>query len=243
MDGYYGKWSGLNSSRMRYWYNQQLAEADSILQSSPNIRVLEIGVGTGTEFLWWALRGAEIVGIDAFEHCVATAAERLDVLERSIGRRLNATPKVAPLLNFEDSAGFDLIWMEQAFHHLEPRAAVVERIAKLLRPGGRVVLSEANALNPFLQLQLFMIRGLKLTYEVPSPNGTVIWGNERVLWRGALARWFRKFGVEEELSRYYRLFPSHSMFDSLFGMEKHVTSSWLAPLYTHYNFVGRKALR
>ncbi len=102
------------------------------------------------------------------------------------------------------------------------------------------MLSEANALNPLLQLQLFRSRGFKMVLDVPSEHGTVMYGNERVLSRRRLARWFQKVGIKEESARYYRVFPAHPLFEPLFGLEKQVTSPWLAPLYTHYNFVGRK---
>ena len=169
-----------------------------------------------------------------------TTTERLHVLQSVIGRTLDCSVQTAPLLTFEDAQGFDLIWLEQAFHHLEPRAEVVARIVSLLRPGGRVVLSEANALNPLLQLQLLRIRGLRMTVEVQSEHGRVVWGNERVLSRTVLARWFRRHGVREESSGYYRVFPSHPLFEPLFGLERRLTHACLAPLYTHYNFVGRK---
>ncbi len=241
VDDYYRNFRGLKSPRMRHWYNRQLQEAEAILAEAPGMRVLEIGVGTGTEFLWWAMRGAQVTGIDAFPHCVRTTAERLDVLQAGIGRTLDCSVRTVPLLTFEDAEGYDLIWLEQTFHHLEPRAEVVARIASLLRPGGRVVLSEANALNPLLQLQLLRVRGLRMTMAVETDQGRVVWGNERVLSRGALARWFRGHGVEQESAAYYRVFPSHPVFEPLFGLERRLSSDWLAPLYSHYNFVGRKA--
>jgi SAM-dependent methyltransferase len=240
VDDYYRNFRGMHSLRMRYWYNSQVAEAEAIVRQIPGLRVLEIGVGTGTEFLWWGMRGAKVTGIDAFPHCVAATKERLEVLQRLTGRTLDCSVKLIPITKFQDPDGFDLIWMEQAFHHLEPRAAVVEQIASLLRPGGRVVLSEANALNPLLQLQLFRSRGFKMTIDVETEQGVVIYGNERILWRGALARWFYRVGIEQESVRYYRVFPSNAVFEPLFGLERHISNQWLAPLYTHYNFVGRK---
>ena len=241
MDRYYRNFRTLNSPRIRYWYNQQLAEAEATVRSNPGLRVLEVGVGTGTEFLWWGMLGASITGIDAFQHCVDATAERLDVLQRAIERKLKCLLKTVQITDFEDDAGFDLIWMEQTFHHLEPRAEVLKRIAKLLRPGGRVVFSEANALNPLLQLQLLQVRGFKMFITVETNRGKVIWGNERVLSRGSLKHLLEEVGIELESSRYYRVFPAAPMFEPLFELERRMpSSSWLAPMFTHYNLVGRK---
>jgi len=240
VDDYYRNFRGLGSSRMRHWYNQQVADVDTFVRAKPGLRLLEIGVGTGTECLWLALRGADVTGIDAFAHCVATAEERLSVLRREVGRPLRCRLHHVPLMAFEDREGFDLIWLEQTFHHLEPQPAVVARIAALLRPGGRVVLSEANALNPLLQLQLLRARGIKLQLEVATEHGPMIYGNERVVSLGSLTRWLRRAGIARESVRYYRVFPAHPWFDSFFAVERRLSSRWLAPIYTHYNFVGRK---
>jgi SAM-dependent methyltransferase len=240
VDDYYQNFRGLHSRRMRYWYNSQLAEAETIFRQAPGLRVLEIGVGTGSECLWWGMRGGKVTGIDVFPQFVATTTERLGVLERLTGRTFDCSIKLSNLIEFQDADGFDLIWMEQTFHHLEPRTAVVDRIASLLRPGGYVVLSEANALNPFLQLLLIRRRGLKPIRYVETGKGKVIYGNERILWRGALARWFRRVGIEEVSSRYFRAFPSNAVFEPLFELERNISNRWFAPLLTHYNFVGRK---
>jgi hypothetical protein len=68
----------------------------------------------------------------------------------------------------------------------------------------------------------------------------MVWGDERILWRGSLARWFRGVGIDQESSRYYRIFPSNAFFERMFWLERRISSRWLAPLFSHYNFVGRK---
>jgi 2-polyprenyl-3-methyl-5-hydroxy-6-metoxy-1,4-benzoquinol methylase len=240
VEDYYRNFRRLDSPRIRYWYNQQIAEAEAMVRKSQGLRVLEIGVGTGTEFLWWGLLGANVTGIDAFQHCVDVSAERLDILQKALGHKLTCSLKTAQITDFEDDAGFDLIWMEQAFHHLEPRGEVLHRIAKLLRPGGRVVFSEANALNPALQLWLVRVRGFKKLITVETDRGKVVWGNERVLSRGSLKRLLKGVGIEQESSRYYRIFPARAMFEPLFGLERRLSTALLAPVYTHYNLVARK---
>ena len=240
LDHYYRNFHNLTSPRMRYWYNQQLVEAEALVRATPGLRLLEIGVGTGTEALWWGTLGADVTGIDVFRHCIDVANERLDVLQRISGRKLKCSLRNAQIKEFDDDSGFDLIWLEQAFHHLEPRAEVIRRIAKLLRPGGHVVFAEANALNPLLQLQGLLMRGLKTRVRVDTERGNVMWGNERVLSRGALKRLLGGVGIVQVSSRYYRLFPSWPIFEQLFALERRMSDYWLPPIFTHYNLVGRK---
>ena len=49
-------------------------------------------------------------------------------------------------------------------------------------------------------------------------------------------------GIEKQSVRYFRLFPSHPAFEPLFGIERALARSRIAPLYSHYNFVGRKTV-
>src|ERR1039457_1731984 len=60
VDDYYRNFRGMHSRRMRYWYNSQVAEAEAVIRQAPGLRVLEIGVGTGTEFLWWGMSGGKV---------------------------------------------------------------------------------------------------------------------------------------------------------------------------------------
>ncbi len=113
-------------------------------------------------------------------------------------------------------------------------------IGELLRPGGYVVLSEANALNPLLQLQLFRARQFNVLKTVYFENEPVIVGNEKILSSRSLARNLARVGFIKRSGRYFRLFPSSTIFEPLFGIERRLSSQWLAPIYTHYNFVGQK---
>jgi hypothetical protein len=41
-------------------------------------------------------------------------------------------------------------------------------------------------------------------------------------------------------NRPVRIFPSNAFFERMFCLERRISSRWLAPLFSHYNFVGRK---
>ena len=192
----------------------------------------------------YAIRLADVTGIDVLPYEVDVANERLQFLEQQSGRKLQCEMHASPILQYEDAAGFDIIWLEQAFHHLEPRAEVVTKLGQLLRPGGKIIFSEANALNPLLQLQIFLQRGFKTTVEVRLEGHTTIWGNERILSASALEAVLEPVGIRKAAVRYFRVFPSHPVFNQLFALEERLTAMshlWLlAPVYSHYNFVGVK---
>ena len=244
LSDYYKKWRGLETQRLCHWYRNQVREIEQLLGNNQSPRLLEVGVGTGTEALWFAWLGADVTGIDVLPYEVDVANERLRFLEQRSGRKLACTMHACPILQFEDAAGFDVIWLEQAFHHLEPRAEVVTKIGQLLRPGGKIVFSEANALNPLLQLQIFLQRGFKTTVEVNVNGHTTIWGNERILTAQALQAALAPAGIHKSAVRYFRVFPSHPAFDFFFRLEQGLTAlsrfRVFAPIYSHYTISSER---
>ena len=238
---YYKSYEKSFSPRMRQLYAGQLREAENIVKNYTSAAILEVGCGLGTESLWLALKGADVRAIDVRKDRIGTAIARQRVLETAIGRPVACKFSCRSFLELNDAETFDLIWMEQAFHHLEPRREVVQKTTKLLKPGGYLVISEANALNPLLQLELFIRRGIPRVEMLQGPNGT--WhpyGVERITSAMILARTFECAGVRRIGVRHYRMFPNKPMFDWLASMEEFLAQNALAPLLTHFNYVGQK---
>jgi SAM-dependent methyltransferase len=227
--------------RLQHYYRRQMQEVMALLAARPRSRVLEIGCGTGTESLWMAMHGAAVDAVELTQERFVVANARKAVLERDLGRPLDCTFINVSLLDIEPEAPYDIVWMEQAFHHLEPRDVVVRKVAALLKPGGHVVISEANALNPLLQMQMFRQRGFKTVRHFEDHEGRRHpYGDERIVGAGRLARLFGREGVRTVSIDHYRLFPNSPAFDGLFGVEQ-ATPRWLRPLFTHYNYVGSKS--
>jgi len=229
------------SARMRDYYAGQLREVEALVAARPGLRMLEVGCGCGTESLWLALQGADVLGLDVRGDRVAVARRRAALLSAVRGERLAARFERTNLLDLDVDARFDAIWMEQAFHHLEPRADVVARLFSLLQPGGTLIVSEANGWNPLLQAQLLLRRGPRLVTTYRDEDGAVRpYGNERVLSAAALTRLLGRAGIRRRSVRHFRVFPNHPLFDRLGGLERQLARNALAPLATHYNWVGER---
>jgi len=109
-----------------------------------DLDVLDAACGTGRYALRLAEAGARVCGVDASEEMLAhakrkAAEQRLDV-DLKLGE-LSALP-------FAD-AQFDLVISALAFCHLRDLQPAVSEIARVLRPGGRVVISD---FHPFCLL-------------------------------------------------------------------------------------------
>ncbi len=236
---YYGSYRRSFSPRARAHYALQMTEIEARVRGNPGARVLEVGCGMGTESLWLGMQGADITGVDVRPDRLAVAKARHAVLEDQLARSLSCKFLGRSLLDLPGDEKFDFIWMEQTFHHLEPRAQAVEKIAELLKPGGEVVISEANAWNPFLQGQLFLRRGLPKVVTMTSQDGTSIaYGDERVTTAGALRRTLARVGIFQVSVRHFRAFPNRAVFQSVAGLERALAAARVVPLLTHFNYVG-----
>ena len=237
-DRYYKTYRHRFSPYLRRHYANQTAEVQALIR--PGTRVLEVGCGCGTESLWFAMSGASVVGIDVNGRRIPVARERAKYVREVLGVEVDVGFIQESLFDFEDAAGFDAIWMEQAFHHIEPRSEVPSALRRLLRPNGHVVISEANGWNPVLQLALFRQRGFQTVREsIDSEGRKSLYGVERVTTAGRISKQFASQGFEEVSRRYFRVLPSEPSFERFAWLED-IAPEWLAPIYSHYNIALRK---
>jgi SAM-dependent methyltransferase len=119
----------------------ELREAIASLHLTPGMRILDAGCGTGEALQWLAEAAGgegEFIGIDLASAHVAAArallASRALVLRADLMR--------APLA----PASLDLVWSVNTVNHLHDPVAGVAGLARLLRPGGRLVIGQSSLL-------------------------------------------------------------------------------------------------
>ena len=116
-------------------------ERDFILDKSLPFsgKILEIGIGKGYFTLALAKRGFSFISIDISEEEQEIAKLNMQYfgLEKQVVFRIEN----AQHLNFPDQS-LDMIFSINVFHHLEKPFAVLDEIVRLLRPNGKVVLSD-----------------------------------------------------------------------------------------------------
>jgi SAM-dependent methyltransferase len=94
-------------------------------------RLLEIGVGLGTDFIRFVRAGAVATGVDLTEHAVELVRRRLE-LE---GLEADVRTADAESLPFED-ASFDRVYSWGVLHHTPNTAKSIDEAIRVLRPGG-----------------------------------------------------------------------------------------------------------
>lgn len=115
-------------------------------------RALEIGVGTGRLALKALQCGCrELVGMDVSEKTLKTAAMHLSEYP---GARL-----MQGEFPFDAPCGpFDRIYSSLTFMHLPDKQAAAEKVAELLAPGGRAVISLDKSREPVLDMGVRQVR-------------------------------------------------------------------------------------
>jgi SAM-dependent methyltransferase len=94
-------------------------------------RVLEIGVGAGTDHAQWAAVTDDLHGVDLTAAAIETTRRNLTLR----GRRSNLQRLDAETLPFETGA-FDVVYSWGVIHHAESPERVFAEVRRVLRPGG-----------------------------------------------------------------------------------------------------------
>lgn len=97
-------------------------------------KVLEVGVGAGTDHLQWARAGAECYGVDLTEEAIETTRTHLALH----GFESNLQRIDAEQLPFEDNM-FDVVYSWGVIHHSDAPEKIIAEILRVLKPGGRFI--------------------------------------------------------------------------------------------------------
>ncbi len=106
-------------------------------------RLLDIGCGGGLLAEALAHRGARVTGIDVAESALEVARLHLHESALEIDYRLATAEDFAA----DNAAGFDVVTCLEMLEHVPDPDSVIAAAARLLRPGGRLVLATINR-NP-----------------------------------------------------------------------------------------------
>ena len=239
---YYAGYIQRFDSYMRRCYDRRLAPLLNRVQAGA--RVLEMGSGCGSESLLLACLGCDVTGLELNGQRLHAAQERHSLLENLRGSSLPCRFLHGSLFDEDLDLGnepFDVVWMEDAFHHLEPRSRVGECVAALVSVGGRVVIAETNALNPLVQLSPLRARGLPKVRTLTDDLGhNHEYGVERVTSARSLARLFEKAGFRTEFVRHERLFPNVGVAPRTLMMLERCLDFLPRWAFVHYAYVGRR---
>lgn len=143
------------SDYFKYKYLPKVAEFDQ----HANEKVLEIGVGLGTDSLQFAKNGAKSHGIDLTETAIKLTKERFAM------NGLKGTFKSASFTNipFEDNT-FDLVYSFGVLHHSEETQEGIDEVYRVLKPGGKAIIMLYHKGFKYYVRKLFLYGVLKMEF-------------------------------------------------------------------------------
>ena len=130
-------------------------------KNARGLRVLEIGVGMGADYLEWLRAGAEASGVDLSPASIERAQRRCELA----GYRPQLRVADAEHLPFPDSS-FDIVYSYGVMHHSPQTAQCVREAWRVLKPGGQARI---------------------MVYHHPSLTAAMLWLRYG-LWRGKSLR-------------------------------------------------------
>lgn len=119
----------------------------AILESTfpQGARVLDVGCGTGTEAIWLAQQQRTIFGVDSSPQMLEVLARRAGAAELQIPTRMLRAGDLLTLVNELGEGSFDGAYSSFGALNTEPALEPpLAGLSRLVRPGGRVVLSVMN---------------------------------------------------------------------------------------------------
>ena len=155
--------------------NEESREVPRLLGLTSDARVLEIGSGSGRYALSIAESiGCEVLGLDLNEFAVENANRLATEAGISARARFQTCDVSKPLL-FE-SASFDAAFSNDVICHIPNRPALLRELHRVLKPGGKLLFSDALVIGGTISHQEIAARS-SIGYYLFSPAGE----NERLL--------------------------------------------------------------
>jgi SAM-dependent methyltransferase len=145
----------------------------AVLTPPPGARFLDAGCGVGYHSLAIARRGYHCTGIDISEKILQTARHHLS--QSGLADQLSFRCEALEHLSFDDGT-FDVVHCRGVLMHIPQWENALAELCRVLKPGGGIVLMEANQSS----VEGLLVRGLRYIRKPHSrleatPGGLEFW--------------------------------------------------------------------
>jgi ubiquinone/menaquinone biosynthesis C-methylase UbiE len=123
----------------RFTDARRLTDLRAVAALDASMRALDLGCGPGIVLESLANDAGSVVGLDLTPEMLKRAAKRCADAGHENANVVLGNSKLLPF----PSESFDVVVTRSAIHHFDDPAAVLAEAARILRPGGRLVVSDA----------------------------------------------------------------------------------------------------
>ncbi|MEA2600667.1 MAG: hypothetical protein QOF89_1659 [Acidobacteriota bacterium] len=176
----------LGPAPQRFWHRAKLEEALALLRLAPGDRMLDAGCGSGLLAAMaaessGASSGVNVLGVDANQAAIEFASSTWERPNLAFRRALVDELDAAP-------ASFEKIAFLEVIEHLSRAQgeAVLAQFARLLTPGGRLVLTTPNRRSPWPLIEWLLDR-LHLVPQLSGEQHEVLYALDELRTMGEAA--------------------------------------------------------
>ncbi|MCV3243674.1 class I SAM-dependent methyltransferase [Mesorhizobium sp. ZC-5] len=185
-------------------------------------RVLEIGIGQGTDLMQFAKAGAECFGVDITDNHLELTARNF----RLRGKKVDLRKADATQLPFPDGY-FDCVYSFGVMHHIPEIDRVVAEVHRVLKPDGVIMVALYYKWSAFHLIKWLLLKGLlkgdmfKLGYSgllatiETGADGKVVKPYVKLYGKAETRRLLQNFEVDDV--SVHQLFAEHILPSSAVG--------------------------
>ena len=150
LESYYRE-AGLLTAWRRPFFKHHFARtfadaANHILAAHSKPLILDLGCGSGTQSLWFAIMGAEVIAVDMDDKALQLFEIRKIFYEKLLGRKLSIEIHESDIFkfNFYTTQFFNGIYSMFAFNMMQPSKLLLTILSDHSEPGCRLAILDGN---------------------------------------------------------------------------------------------------
>ena len=172
-------------------------------------KLLEVGVGAGSDFLQWVRAGTKAYGIDLTDEAVQHVKHRLSLYGLEAEQIITADSENLP---FEDDT-FDIVYSWGVIHHTPDTEKAMKEIIRVCKPGGKckVMIYHRKSLLAWF----FWIKHALLKMKPWLSVADILWNHMESIGTKAYTKYEVEQMLKTEKIKNVRIKPVLSYYDRL----------------------------